>query len=1386
MKAKRFLAFLLTLAMVISFAPATVFADSPTYQLVAAGSVVLDGTEDKTVDVYFQSIGNESTYSVEANWSTSDLSETEPKYLTLTKLTPNGVVPMANDVKSGRVYFADTSFSNPIVTSAGGTIWTATYTVGKDTPAGTYTVSFTGKTTDQTFGENNFGTLTATITVEKAEKTSPFEIYYTLSGSSLTDSSDDAYTDYNIDDTVTATVFLKNNSGVDTYLQAYDLFLDYDDKLIYQGTTIAGAVKKDESGKVTHIQAVGEDSTKTAVLTEKEFRNGATVELGTISFTISEDAVYNIGMPISLIVGTSSKTVTNIGVGAKGTGAGDATSYYPAATSKVEGAEVKTTYTVTFETSGGSAIENQTIGYKEKATKPTDDPTKDNHTFKGWYSDENLTSEFNFDTPISENLTLYAKWEQNTFKVYWYNTDGTEIYNADVNAGGTASFDKTQHNEPTKTADAQYTYAFKGWSTSANPALNADVVDLNTYKIEAETKFYPVFTTATKTYTVTWKNADGTELEKDEEVPYGAVPVYNGSDPTKESSAEYTYTFAGWTPEVAAITGNTEYTATFAETPRKYTVKFATEDNGTLTAADNQEIAYGTAITAYPTVTPNDGYSFDGWYAGDIKIDTNSYKVTGDVTLTAKYTAKTYTVTFNPNGGGGTMSNQTFTFGVAQKLTKNAFTAPIGYSFAGWNTVKDPTTENPGNVYVDEASFNLSSYAENVTLYAQWSANPYTVSVDSSIDSNQGSVTAANADGISGTSANVYDTIKVTVTPKPGYEIGTVTYTPEGGTPEEIIAADGTYSFTMPAANVTVKATFTAINYNVTVDNANISNGSVTAAPAPAHVGDEITLEPVAGAGYKWVSYTVTYTDNGETKTVTVTDNKFIMPAADVTVTATFVGIPYTVTFDKNAEDATGTVNDIDTAFGEDITLSSAQYSRTGYTFAGWATAPNASEAEYIAGGTIAGTNAIFTPTAEGQSVTLYAVWKVNSYTVTVTQPEHGTVDAGNSNRSYLEIVTLSNTPVAGYELDKYTVTDSNGAAVTVTKGDDGTYKFTMPASNVTVTASFKAIEYGIVKDNSDSSKGTVGTDLETATIGTTVTLSNTPVAGYELDKYTVADSNGVAVTVTKGDDGTYKFTMPASNVNVSASFRPVEYTITFETNGGTEIAVNESNGIKVANKMTYNIESTYTLPATTKTNYSFAGWKVTTADGNWEEGSTFNVSSFVTNMYGNVTLTAQWTTSLKCVVEEYKYAPADYRLLRIDASNLEGGMIYTYDGKPMYYTEDPNYAITPGDGVFYTLILATSNTLGETQISKIASAVGMRTTITYDGDINGDGVINIADANAVFQMVRETGSYYSLDQLSIAQRLAADMVRGTNNTEQRGSIEDVNAIVNIINGITP
>ena len=77
---------------------------------------------------------------------------------------------------------------------------------------------------------------------------------------------------------------------------------------------------------------------------------------------------------------------------------------------------------------------------------------------------------------------------------------------------------------------------------------------------------------------VTWLNEDGTVLEKNLNAKVSSTPKYYGTEPTKAATATATYTFAGWTPEIAPVSGDVTYTATFTEIPVTYTVIWKNED----------------------------------------------------------------------------------------------------------------------------------------------------------------------------------------------------------------------------------------------------------------------------------------------------------------------------------------------------------------------------------------------------------------------------------------------------------------------------------------------------------------------------------------------------------------------------------------------------------------------------------------------------------------------------------------------------------------------------------------------------------------------------------------------------------------------------------------
>ncbi len=167
-------------------------------------------------------------------------------------------------------------------------------------------------------------------------------------------------------------------------------------------------------------------------------------------------------------------------------------------------------------------------------------------------------------------------------------------------------------------------------------------------------------------FTIIFKNEDGNTLQTSQ-VAYDETPVYNGTTPTKESTAQYNYTFSGWNPAITPVTREATYTAQFTETLRTYYVLFADYDGTTLS---EQYVEYGSSAVA-PADPQRTGYTFTGW-------DEDFSNITGELLVTAQYKAIDYSVTTNLSNVTAASSNPTSAT-IEDKELSFTFTAANGY-----------------------------------------------------------------------------------------------------------------------------------------------------------------------------------------------------------------------------------------------------------------------------------------------------------------------------------------------------------------------------------------------------------------------------------------------------------------------------------------------------------------------------------------------------------------------------------------------------------------------------------------------------------------------------------------------------------------------------------
>ena len=369
------------------------------------------------------------------------------------------------------------------------------------------------------------------------------------------------------------------------------------------------------------------------------------------------------------------------------------------------------------------------------------------------------------------------------------------------------------------------------------------------------------------------------------------------------------------------------------------------------------------------------------------------------------------------------------------------------------------------------------------------------------------------------------DFVTLTVTPATGYELEQLRVMDDETQVAVTITTEGKYTFVMPAGNVEISATFKMTDYTIIIEPT--ENGTVTADKQTANMGETVTLTITPNEGYEFDQLIVM---NGTTQVaVTITtDGKytFVMPAGNVAISATYKAIYYDIVI---VPPVSGTVTaDKQTAhIGETVTLTITP--NEGYEF----------DQLHVLGGE---TQVAVTRTTEGKytfvmpagNVVISTLFKMVDYAITIMPAENGTVTADKATANMGETVTLTITPNEGYEFDQLIVMNgTTQVAVEITT--EGKYTFVMPAGNVEVSATYKAIDYTITIEPAEN--GTVIADKQTANMGETVTLTITPNEGYELDQLTVMDGETqVAVTITT--EGKYTFVMPAGNVVISALFK--------------------------------------------------------------------------------------------------------------------------------------------------------------------------------------------------------------------------------------------------------
>ena len=505
------------------------------------------------------------------------------------------------------------------------------------------------------------------------------------------------------------------------------------------------------------------------------------------------------------------------------------------------------TVTVTFNSDGGSSVEAATVEKGMVVDQPAD-PTKEGYTFQGWYLNG---VPYDFTQAVTEDITLVALWQMQTFTVTFRYENGTTDQKIPVNWGQAVAAPETPAKEG---------YVFVEWRQEGSESA----YDFQTPVKENLTL---VAHWEKAIVTVIFDPQNGGSGTTEVKVPHGGMVSAEQvpADPTKEG-----HTFDGWYLGEAPFDLNTPVTTDITLvahwTPMQYTVSFQTEGGSEVPPVT---VAWG-EMASQPEKPTKEGYRFLGWYLGEEEYNFEA-PVTSDLELVAKWEIQTFTVTFQVDGEaystaevewnttvskpddpikeghlfkGWQLEGAPYDFAVP--VTKDmeliavwAETVTVTFNSDGGSLVKAATVERGEVVpepadptregytfqgwYLNGTAYDFAHPVEtDLTLVARWSQNGGTGGGTGGI----GGGIIGGGGGLPGQLPHVEDTANgdVTLTSGPVTAGGTVQFMPsadEGYEVAHVLVTDsqgkrlpvtqlsnGAYSFLQPEGQANIRVTF--------------------------------------------------------------------------------------------------------------------------------------------------------------------------------------------------------------------------------------------------------------------------------------------------------------------------------------------------------------------------------------------------------------------------------------------------------------------------------------------------------------------------------------------------------------------------------------------------
>lgn len=600
---------------------------------------------------------------------------------------------------------------------------------------------------------------------------------------------------------------------------------------------------------------------------------------------------------------------------------------------------------------------------------------------------------------------------------------------------------------------------------------------------------------------------------------------------------------------------------------------------GTYNESNYEKIGEGTkyGVTGKQTAAAAnvyDGFTQAGVTQKEIAAD-------GSTVVDIYYNRNTYALSLNANGGTIGISSQDFVYNTpaAIKTATSLSLSRTGYTFAGWAESADGSV-----VYSDGASYTIGAAA--ATLYAKWDAASNTAyKVRHWQQKTSGAKAVYNDSNYS-----VYETDNLSGVTGGQTAAAVKTYSGFTDAPftQKEIAADGT---------TIVDVYYNRNSYEL---NFNANGGTIVTpsqdfyykVPAAIKTASALTLAKTGHTFAGWAESAtgnVLYSDGGS----------YTIDAAAATLYAKWNANTYTVTFNANggtlAVSSQGFVYDTATAIKTAAALS---LTRTGYTFAGWATSETG-DVVYSDGDSY---------TIGAANVTLYARW--NAATTTVYKARHWQQKVGGSLGLYNE----TNYSIQETENLSGTTGNQTAAAAKTYSGfsnADITQKTIAADGSTIVDIYYNRNQYTL---SFETNGGTIVTPSQNFYYGVPTAIKTASALNLTKTGYTFAGwATSSTESVVYSDGGNY--TIGAADASLTAKWNANTYTVKFNSNGGSGSMANQS--------FTYDAAA-MALPANTftKSGCSFVCWMD-------DAGNTYTNQEAVQNLTaaanGVVTLTAQW-----------------------------------------------------------------------------------------------------------------------------------------------------------------